>query len=204
LRWNNEWTADQRSDEAEGAKAAHRAVDLAPDDPSTLAAAAMAIAIMNGEAHSAIPWLDRAIALNPNSALALGRGATVRNFVGDYLTAAEHATRAMRLSPFDPRSSLFSQAMGVSHLCRRQLPEAIRWLQIGAQQNSKYPAIFNFLASALAHAGRLDEARKAMAQQIALRPTYSVARARARNMFKVAVDLEYITEGARMAGLPEE
>ena len=96
-----------------------------------------------------------------------------------------------------------SMAMGVSHLCRRELPEAIKWLQIAANQNSKSPAVFFNLASALAHAGRIDEARKAMAHQIALRPTYSVARARERTMFKIASDLAYMIEGARMAGLPE-
>jgi hypothetical protein len=48
----------------------------------------------------------------------------VRNFIGDYLTASDHADKAMRLSPFDQYSFLFSHARGVSHFFRRQLAMA--------------------------------------------------------------------------------
>ena len=106
---------------------------------------------------------DRAIALNPNSALAFGRGAIVRIFASDYATAAEHADRAIRLSPFDWYSFNFSLARGYSHLFRRQLPEAAAWLSKAAQQNPRNNPTFLCLGSALAHAGQIEEARAAMA-----------------------------------------
>ena len=107
---------DEAGETAEGVRFAHRAVQLAPNDSIVLTFAAVALAILNRDLATAIPWLDRAIALNPNSALAFGRGALVRNFAGDYATAIDHADRAMRLSPFDPFSFVFSLARGISHL----------------------------------------------------------------------------------------
>src|SRR4029453_14787576 len=118
---------------------------LAPNDSIVLTEAAIALPTLNRDLATAIPWLDRAIALNPNSAHAFGRGAIWRNFAGDYATAIDHADRAMRLSPFDPYSFVFSQARGISHLLQRQLPEAVSWLRKTAQQNPQHIPIYLFL-----------------------------------------------------------
>src|SRR5262245_10430660 len=92
----NDWVVDEEAEAAECSRAAHLAVQLAPDDPSVLANAGNALATRNRDVDTAISWLDRAITLNPNSAIALGLGASVRNYAGDYATAADHAMRAMR------------------------------------------------------------------------------------------------------------
>src|SRR5262252_4134509 len=94
------WMEDEGAETAEGVRFAHLAVQLVPNDSIVLTVAALALGHLNRDLPNAIPWLDRAIALNANSAQAYGRGALVRLFAGDYTTAAEHADRAMRLSPF--------------------------------------------------------------------------------------------------------
>jgi tetratricopeptide (TPR) repeat protein len=110
------WMEDEAGETAEGVRFAHLAVQLEPNDSIVLTEAAFGLGHLNRDLAAAIPWFDRAIALNPNSAMAFGRGAIVRNFAGDYITAAEHADRAMRLSPFDSYSFAFSLARGMSHL----------------------------------------------------------------------------------------
>jgi Flp pilus assembly protein TadD len=134
--------------------------------------------------------------------MAFGRGAIVRNFAGDYITAAEHADRAMRLSPFDSYSFAFSLARGMSHLFRRQPPEAVAWLHKAAQQNPRHSSTFVFLSSALAHAGQIDEARAAIGRLLELNPMSSM-RWRRRHRFFPEDDNEYMLDGARLAGLPE-
>ena len=140
--------------------------------------------------------------MNPNSALAFGRGAIVRNFAGDYATAIDHADRAMRLSPFDPLSFVFSLARGISHLLQRQLPEAVSWLRKAAQQNPRNVSTFLWLGSALAHAGQMEEARAAIRRLLELHPMSSVSLAAAARLHPEG-DYEYLLEGARLAGLPE-
>jgi adenylate cyclase len=139
VRWINGWMEDEAAETAEGVRFAHLAVQLAPNDSVVLTLAALALGHLNRDLAAAIPWLDRAIALNPNSAPALGLGAMVRTFAGEYATAIDHADRAMRLSPFDPIFSAFSLARGVGHLLQRQLPEAAVWLRKSAQETRATP-----------------------------------------------------------------
>src|SRR5262245_22890029 len=156
------WMEDEAAETSESVRLAHLAVQLAPNDSIVLTEAAVALGHVDLDLATGISWLDRAIVLNPNSALAFSRSAMVRNFAGDHITAAEHADRAMRLSPFDPDSSLFSTARGASHLLRHQVPEAVAWLRKATQQNPRNPLNFAMLGSALAHAGQMEEARAAI------------------------------------------
>jgi adenylate cyclase len=194
------WTQEEET--AEGVRFAHQAVLLEPHDSIVLTESAFALAHLNFDLAMAIPWLDRALALNPNSAQAYGRGAIVRNFAGAYETAADHAQRALRLSPFDTWIHAFTKALGDSHLFRRQFPEAVEWLSKSAQQNRIHAPTFLHLSSALARVGRMEEARAAMVRLLELRPQSSLTWQRSLRRFPEE-DFEYVLEGARLAGLPE-
>ncbi len=196
------WVTNEAEETAEGARLAHLAVQLDPNHPTVLAEAAFGLAHLTLDTATAIPWFDRAIALNPNSAMALGRGAIVRNFAGDYATAAEHADRAMRLSPFDPFMFAFSLARATSHLCRRELTDAVNWARKAAQENPRHAPTFRVLGAALAHSERLDEARAVIKRLLELQPAMSAAWLRQHRLL-LADAAEYLIEGARKAGLPE-
>ena len=202
LRRTYGWMENEAQEIDEGVRLAHLAVQLQPNDPIVLTQAAFALGHLIVDLETAIPWFDRAIALNPNSAMAFGRGAIVRNFAGEYATAADHANRAMRLSPFDTFTYAFSLARGLSHLFRRELPDAVTWLQKAAQENPRHSSTFMHLASALAYSNQMDDARIAINRLMELRPMSSVTWQRQRRLFPTD-DFEYLIEGARRAGLPE-
>jgi adenylate cyclase len=192
-----------RTGTSEAIEFAYRAVRLDPNDPTVLTEAAFALAHLNSDLATAIPWLDRSIALNPNSASAFGMGALVRNMAGDYALAAEHVERAIRLSPFDPHMTAFMVARGMSHLLRRQLPEAVQWMRKAIQIGSFHSPAFLCLASSLAHSGQIDEARIAIRRLLELNPMSSMSWIRRRYPVLPKGDYEYLLEGARLAGLPE-
>jgi TolB-like protein/class 3 adenylate cyclase/tetratricopeptide (TPR) repeat protein len=196
------WMENEAVETAEGIRLAHLAVQLEPNDPIVLTEAAFALGHLNRDLATAVAWFDRAIALNPNSASTFGRGAVVRNFAGDYVTAAEHADRALRLSPFDNHIFTFTRARGDSHLYRRQAVEAVPWLRRAAQENPRHAPNFLHLGSALAHVGELEEARAAIQRLLELRPMSSATWQRQHRVFPEN-DHEYMLEGARLAGLPE-
>jgi tetratricopeptide (TPR) repeat protein len=207
-RWLNRcrlygWTSNVRTGTSEAIEFAYRAVRLDPNDPTVLTEAAFALAHLNSDLATAIPWLDRSIALNPNSASAFGMGALVRNMAGDYALAAEHVERAIRLSPFDPHMTAFMVARGMSHLLRRQLPEAVQWMRKAIQIGSFHSPAFLCLASSLAHSGQIDEARIAIRRLLELNPMSSMSWIRRRYPVLPKGDYEYPLEGARLAGLPE-
>jgi tetratricopeptide (TPR) repeat protein len=199
----NGWMQDEAREIAEAVHFAHEAVQLEPNDAVVLTEAAFALAHLNGDVTTSVPWLDRSIALNPNSAYGFGLGAVVRILAGQYETAERHVDIALRLSPFDPQIYAFYMARGLSHLLRRQLPQAILWLRKSALENPLHGPAPLHLSSALAHAGRLDEARDALRQALKLRPMISVKWLRQRRYFQQEDDYEYLLDGARLAGLPE-
>ena len=196
------WMQNEAEETAEGIRFAHQSVRLEPNDPLVLTEAAFALGHLNSDLATAIPWLDRAIALNPNSAFAFGRGAIVRNFAGHYETAEQHSGRALRLSPYDTVTYAFSKARGDSHLFRRQYAEAVPWLRRSSRENPLHASSRLHLASALAHLGMLDEARDTIGQLLRIRPMSSVTWQRNHRLFPQQ-DYEHMLEGARLAGLPE-
>ena len=57
--------------------------------------------------------------------------------------------------------------------------QAVSWLRRAVEANRNFPQAHFSLAAALAHLGRLDEARSAAKAGIALNPAFSISRARA-------------------------
>ena len=197
------WATDTDAEIEEGLRAAMLAERLAPDDPVALMNAAIASINLGGDRARAIEWLDRALALNPNSAMALGGGAIARNYDGDYVVAADNAQRALRLSPFDPIAHVFLYACGCSHLLRRAPSEAIQWLRRSIQVNSQLPHAHVYLASALAHSGQFDEASATISRLMKMHPISGDELQRVRRKYCVPEDFDFMLAGARLAGLPE-
>ena len=84
----------------------------------------------------------------------------------------------------------------------------VAWLRRSIEANRNYPITHFALALALAHLGRLDEARSAVKGGLALNPAFTIARARAAWTERsddpmYLAQLEPIFEGLRKAGVPE-
>jgi adenylate cyclase len=87
------------------------------EDASTLAHAAIAIAVGTRDYAAAIEMINRAIAINPSSVHAHGHGAVINLWAGNYETAIDLAERSLRLSPLDPLSVMPLGAMaGARHM----------------------------------------------------------------------------------------
>jgi tetratricopeptide (TPR) repeat protein len=86
-------------------------------------------------------------------------------------------------------------------------PEAVAWLRRGLEANRNYPVAHFILAAALARLGELDQARAVVQAGLALDPSFTIRRFRARVLSHHPAYLagrERTYEGLRMAGVPEE
>ena len=87
--------------------------------------------------------------------------------------------------------------------------QAVTWHRRAIEANRNYPVLYFHLAAALAHLGRLDEARSAVKAGLALDPAFSISRVRAARTAR-AEDPTYLTQleplfdGMRRAGVPEQ
>src|SRR5262249_53753756 len=106
---------------------------------SVLANAGYALLLLIGDTDTANTLLDRAVAFNPNSAIACGYSGVARVFAGDCGVAIERGARAMRLSPLDPWMFIFLSTTGHAHFFERRLDEALVWLRHAHQENPTGP-----------------------------------------------------------------
>jgi adenylate cyclase len=197
------WGSLSAADIAEACRLARQALDAGRDDAETIWQAAWALFLLAGETAMAVTALDRALALNPNSANAwLVRGVihALRNQPEAAIDALE---RTRRLSPFDPYSYHCTATIGAAHLAARHFEQAIEWFDRALHDQPRLVPAMRFKTVALAHLGRLDEARTELSRLLAVGPKLTIARYREYAHFQAPEFLELVVTGLRLAGLPE-
>ena len=189
----------------EARRLARLALEAARDDAETICQAASTLFLLAGEAAMAAAALDRALALNPNAAhawLARGNIHAARNQPEAAIEAIE---RARRLSPFDPLLSLYAAySIAFAHLAARRFEQAIEWADRSLHEQPHMVQTMRVKIVALAHLGRLREARAELGRVLAIDPKLTIAGFREYAHFFAAEVLELYVAGLRLAGLPEE
>ena len=102
-RKTNGWMVDRAQEIAEAARLARRAIELGRDDAVALSYGGLVLGYVVGDLDDGAAFVDRALVLNSNLAAAWGASGWMKICFGEPDTAIEHAARAMRLSPLDPR-----------------------------------------------------------------------------------------------------
>jgi TolB-like protein/class 3 adenylate cyclase len=155
---------DGRSDDPEadcrkGVDLARRALQVAGDDPETLASAALVLAYFGEDISAMMALVDRALALNPSFARGWHISGTLRLWAGKPDLAIEHIQASMRLSP-RARVGMSFSLLGAAYLVSRRFEEALPKLLLAIQEDPNYPPPYRSLAACYAQMGRLDEARQ--------------------------------------------
>jgi adenylate cyclase len=197
------WGALSADDIAEASRLARQALEAERDDADTISQAAWTLFFLAGEAAMAAAVLDRALALNPNAALAwLVKGAfhAARNQPEAAIEALE---QARRLSPFDPYTFLCAFNIAAAHLTARRFEQAVEWADRALHDQPRLVLAMRFKVAAYAHLGHLDEARAELGRMLAIDPKLTIAGYRERAHYAPPEVLELLVTGLRLAGLPE-
>jgi adenylate cyclase len=160
---------DPAAERVKGADFARRALELAGDDPGTLADAAFALAYFGEDIGAMMALVDRALALNPNFARGWHISGVLRNWAGESDFAIEHVQAALRLSPRARIGDPLIHIAGV-HFFSRRFDEAVPKLLLAIREDPSFPAPYRYLAACYAHMGRLDDAREIIEQLRAITP----------------------------------
>jgi TolB-like protein len=205
VRKINGWTTDPAYDVAEATRLALRAAELGKEDAVALAFGGLTLGYVAGNFEAAVASIDRALALNPNLAAAWYASGTVRAFRGGEPDAAiEHLARAMRLSPLDPLMFSMLGMTAFAHVFAGRYDEAADWADKAYWERPNILAQVRIAAVSNALAGRMEEARKAVARALALDPDMRISNLKHRiGAFSRPEDYAKYVEGLRRAGLPE-
>jgi Flp pilus assembly protein TadD len=118
--------------------------------------------------------------------------------------AIEHLQRAMRLSPRDPLMFTMQGVTAFAHFFAGRYEEATSWAEKAFWERPNILATLRVAAASYALAGRLEEARKAVARALELDPDMRLANLKDRiGIFRHSEDYAKYADALRTAGLPE-
>jgi TolB-like protein/class 3 adenylate cyclase len=197
------WIPSSGREVDEGMRMARQAIAVAGDDQWTLIYAGLGLANLNRDYDAALAAIDRAVALNPNFALALAFRALVLSYHHDRADeAVRSAERALDLTPLDPSMFPARMAMLIAHFAAGRYEAALPWSERVRHENGGLPA-FRFALSLCGHLGRHTEASECLRELREIMPEPTVA-ALTRGLSLSPEIVARLAEGWRKVGVPEE
>jgi adenylate cyclase len=193
------WSVNVEADKREALQKAQLAAELASDDPFVLTVLGAGLTITH-EFQTGLHMIEKALALDPNSAWAWNRLGWLRNYLGAPGPAIGHFERAIRLSPFDPMVFNSHVGIGSAHFIVGRYDEAVSWFEKACLASPKAIWIHRVLAPAYIYSGRQEQAEASVRKLRATYPDLTATAAAAAHVFEQEV-LERIAEGLRRAGL---
>jgi adenylate cyclase len=187
---------------------ARTALMLDGEDPEVLVIVGVRTALSGGDLSGGIAMVNKAIALNPNSAVALMAAGNLYARGGDPARALASLDQAERLDPFDAGPSGYSAHI-IAHFLAGAYEAAVEWSDKALRDRPRSAAALRYRAASLGLLGRLEEARQTVQRLRELMPDFTIARARRHievdmnNVFGKPADREAFYEGLRRAGVPE-
>jgi tetratricopeptide (TPR) repeat protein len=182
-----------------------KALRLRPENPNARALLGMARMYSN-RALQGIAECERALAADPNLAAAHGWIGTGKYFAGRSEEIEAHVLEALRVSPRDTLAGSWMFIVGVAKFALGRDEEAVAWLNRSVELSPNLPVSHFYLAAALAHLGRIEDAREVARDGLDLNPNLTMARLRSTAFSDNPAYLasrERLYVGMRMAGVPE-
>jgi adenylate cyclase len=186
----------------EACQAARTGVTLDPNNGTVLATAAWTLSMLAGEHQRATEYAERALTLHPNSAHVRAACGWSLIFAGEPAHARVHFEIARRLSPLDPREFLTLVAMASVSFFDRRFEECVDWTSRVLEQQPTWVPALRYRAAALAHLGRMEEAKAVVERANHIQPSSTLKRMTLYK-FRHPWMTELYMGGLRLAGLPE-
>ena len=177
-----------------------QAIEKGPNEPYAYYAAAV-VDTWKRNLIRAKAETERALALNPNYALAYGTRGLVEVYLGHPLAAIPFIERAIRLDPVFTQQ--YTHFLGSAYLGADQYETAAAAFRERIRLAPNTDLSRAFLAASLGHLGEIDEARRVWRELMEINPRYSLAEHLGRLPFQNQADVDRISKGLTIAGLPD-
>ena len=151
----------------------------------------------------ALPVLERAIGLNPNSALAHQMIGFVQIWLGRPDVAIDHFLYARRLNPIDILSFTTSLGLASAQFLAGRNQEALVSAERALTDNPKHLPLLRQCAAIFASCGQMEKAQEITRQLLQLSPNERISSMTRFRLFRRPKDAERQIAALRAAGLPE-
>ena len=160
LQWDIWHFSERPFSEVQGTPRDEARIAVSLDDKDAMAHAVLAhMRMWDSEWEAAISEARTALALNPNSAFVISMLGCVLGFGGYRDEALDRLRQAMRASPHDPLTWLWTMWSGIIQFYSRKFDAALETFNELARLRPEYGPTHGYIAGSLGFLGRLDEAR---------------------------------------------
>jgi len=195
------WVEDIEATMAKAMAHAERAADLSADDPLILTVLGTVHTFARNFGAARV-LLERAVALDPNSAWAWSRLGWLATYADRPDEAQAHFAKSLRLSPIDPMNFNNFAGIGSAHQVAGDDNAAADMFLRALDERPNALWIHRCLAPALWGAGRKEEARASYDALVAAYPSFTVPRFKQAMVFSNRV-LDRIGAQLVELGFPE-
>lgn len=198
-RWAEDPTAALEAAE----RLADRAILLDPFDARGLTICGHVRAFLHRRLDEAVGLHERALALNPNLAMAWALSAVTHAYLGNVGEAERRNLRYKKLSPFDPFAFFFDAFFVLIHLMKGEYESAAAVGRSVVGMNPAFSAAYKPYLAALGYLGRSQEAEALRRRLAVIEPDFSIRSFLATTPMQRESDRVHFAEGLRRAGVPE-
>ena len=203
MRKASGWVIHREQDIAEASRLARTAVELGRDDAVALSRAGHAVAYVVEDLDAGARFIDRALELNPNLALAWFHSGWLRVWRGDPETAIQHFARFQRMSPVDPLLIRMNSGIAFAHVLAGRYAEGISHAEQALRENPNSHQALRMAAMSYALTGQRGRAQEMMKRLRQIDPALRISNLRDLTPLRRPEDMATYAEGMRKAGLPE-
>jgi adenylate cyclase len=207
IEWGSTWYSGSSEEHLEALdRIVSKALAIKPDDALATYFHGYVLKRLRKDLNQALAAFERAIAIDPNLAVAHNYVGQIKVFLGRASEAAEHTLKAIQLSPRDPQLAEWYYQLAITYIHQQRFDEAVEWARRGVQVNPNLRYPYRVLAASLALSGRVDEARMVAAEMLRRYPKETIGTFLTREpwtdpVYRAGQDREIA--GMRLAGIPE-
>ena len=197
------WAKDRDAAVNDAAHHAERAVTLDPQDAKGLTIAGHVRAFLQRRFREGLALHERALALNPNLAMAWALSGFAHLYLGDWEEGDRRLLRYKQLAPTDPHAFHYDTGFSLVALAKRDYEGAVVAARGVSEMNPAFSGACEPYLAALGLLGQVQEAAVVRRRLLAIDPGFSVERFLRDSPFERVEDREHVARGLRLAGVTE-
>jgi DNA-binding SARP family transcriptional activator/TolB-like protein len=197
------WAEDLPGTIETASRHAERGITLDPQNARCFTVAGHIRAALERRLPEALSLHDRALALNPNLAMAWALSGFAHLYAGNLGEAERRLERYRQLSPADPFAFQFDVGFSLLAFVRGDFERAAEYGRAVNELNPDYAPGCKAYLAALGQLGKAQEAMVVRRRLLAFEPGFNLARFAAASPFEHAQQTERLATGLRLAGIPE-